>query len=284
MNKLTPQKKRKFNACVRGGIQLLVFAFMPSAFTTAFAGVKYIFTQVGKSETIEFNSFVKILAVLLVYTIVFGRFFCGYACAFGSLGDAIRAIYIKACGKLKKKPFTIDEKIRKVLAYTKYAVLVIILIVSFKGMNSKLKGTSAWDVFSMLRAGNTKIGEYVVGTIALLLIVIGMAVCERFFCRFLCPMGAVFSFMPVFPPFSLRRKRSECINGCSGCKRVCPSDIELSDTTSIEISGECFQCGKCVDVCPKQNIGRTLLPQSFELCFTIVRAVLLAAVLVWAGL
>lgn len=284
MSKMTPQKKKKLNAYVRAAIQLMFFAFMPSAFTTAFAGVKYIFAQIGSNEPIEFNSFIKILAVLLVYTIVFGRFFCGYACAFGSLGDAIHSLYINVCKRFKKKPVVLNETLKRFLSYGKYIALIIILFISFKDMTSALKGCSPWDVFSMLRAGNLEINAYKIGAILLILIVIGMALCERFFCRFLCPMGAVFSLMPMIPGFSLRRNREDCINGCSGCKRVCPCDIEISDMNSIEVSGECFQCGKCMDVCPKQNVKRAYVPQNFELCFTLIRAALLAGVLIWAGL
>lgn len=284
MNNMTPQKKRKIHALVRVAIQLLFFIFLPSAFTTAFAGVKYIFAQIGNNEPVELNSFIKILAVMLVYTIVFGRFFCGYACAFGSLGDWVHTLYIKACIKLKKKPVLLKDNIKPYLVYIKYGVLAIILFGAFKGILDQFKGSSPWDVFSMLRAGNVQITAYVIGTVLLILIIIGMAVCERFFCRFLCPMGAVFALMPTFPYFSLRRKRTECLNGCSGCKRICPSDIDISDVYSIDVSGECFQCGKCIDVCPKQNVKRTLVPQSLELMFTIIRAILLAAILIWAGL
>ena len=72
---------------LRAIIQLLYFLFLPSAYTAAFAGVKYIFTQLGAGEKIGLTSFVSLLIVLCLYTIVFGRFFCGFACAFGSFGD-----------------------------------------------------------------------------------------------------------------------------------------------------------------------------------------------------
>ncbi|MCR5702410.1 MAG: 4Fe-4S binding protein [Lachnospiraceae bacterium] len=281
---MTPLKKRKIHAGVRAGIQLMFFILMPSAFTTAFAGVKYIFVQLGNREPIEFNAFIKVLSVLLVYTAVFGRFFCGYACAFGSLGDAVRALYMSICKKMKKKPVAINETMNKLFIYVKYLVLLMIVFVSYKGMATSTKGMSPWDVFSMLRAGNIEMGAYIIGTVLLVLILIGMAICERFFCRFLCPMGAVFTLIPSIPYLSLRRTRTNCINGCSACKRVCPCNIELSDVSSIEISGECIQCGKCRGICPKQNVKRTLVPQNFELCFTIIRAAILVAILIWAGL
>lgn len=100
-----PAKKRKqIVSCLRAGIQLLYFLFLPSVFTAAFSGVKYIFTQLGQGEKIEMTAFVSALLLVCAFTIVFGRFFCGFACAFGSLGDAMHAIYGIICKKRKKSP------------------------------------------------------------------------------------------------------------------------------------------------------------------------------------
>ena len=84
---LTKKQRKQMHGWLRAIIQLLYFLFLPSAYTAAFAGVKYIFTQLGAGEKIGLTSFVSVLIVLCLYTIVFGRFFCGFACAFGSFGQ-----------------------------------------------------------------------------------------------------------------------------------------------------------------------------------------------------
>ena len=87
---------------IRAVIQLLYFLFLPSAFTAAFAGVKYIFTTDRRRKSGGDHRFVTVLLVLCGYTIVFGRFFCGFACAFGSLGMAsVRLMYGSAKSKEK---------------------------------------------------------------------------------------------------------------------------------------------------------------------------------------
>lgn len=109
-----PAKKRKqIVSCLRAGIQLLYFLFLPSVFTAAFNGVKYIFTQLGQGEKIEMTAFVSALLLVCAFTIVFGRFFCGFACAFGSLGDAMHAIYGIICKKRKKKPRCMKPELAK---------------------------------------------------------------------------------------------------------------------------------------------------------------------------
>lgn len=276
---------KKIHVWVRAVIQLLYFLFIPSAYTAAFNGVKYIFTQMGAKTHLEVTSFVAALIVLCVYTIVFGRFFCGFACAFGSLGDAVRALYVFICKKLKKKPITMKAAVVKKLQVVKYFVLAIIAVTCFTGVYSKAKGFSPWDVFSMLHARNFKLGGYTLGVVLLVLIVIGMCFQERFFCRVLCPMGAVFSILPVLPFSNLRRDRSECIKGCRACTMKCPSDIELVPDTAPELSGDCFQCQKCIDTCPKGNIHTGILAlKGNEIWYTVLRAVILLILFKFVGL
>lgn len=282
---LNVKQKKKLHVWLRAAIQILCFCFFPSVYTAAFAGVKHIFTQLGAEKQIELTSFVAVLIVLCAYTIVFGRFFCGFACAFGSLGDGFHALYVAVCRKLKKKPVQIGEKAAGILSCLKYLVLALIVLLCFAGIYDKTRGASPWDVFSMLHAGNFQLGDYIPGLVILLLLLVGMCVQERFFCRNLCPMGAVFSLLPVLPFFSLHRDRDACLKGCSACSRKCPSDISLPKDGSLAVSGDCFQCQKCIDVCPKSNIhcGVRRLKGN-EVIFTIVRTLLLLGLFLWLEL
>ena len=283
-HKPTAKEIKKIHIWLRAGIQLLFFLFFPSVYSAAFNGVKYVFTQLGTGEKIEFTSFITILIVVCLYTMVFGRFFCGFACAFGSLGDAARAAYCAVCKKLKKKPVTIPTRAAGWLSYVKYLILGIIVIACFAGVYAKAQGTSPWDVFSMLHALNFKLGSYIPGLVLLLLILVGMCVQERFFCRFLCPMGAVFSILPVLPYFSLHRDRENCIKRCTACTKKCPSDIGLPECGSLEIRGDCFQCQKCIDTCPKKNIHCGIAAiRGNEVWFTLLRAGIFLGLCIWLG-
>jgi len=285
MNKTEKKKIKKIRVWIRAAIQLLFFLFIPSAFTASFNGVKYIFTQIGDGASLEITSFVATLIVLCIYTVIFGRFFCGFACAFGSLGDALHAFYVWVCKKLKKKPVKIRAGWMKNLSVVKYLVLAAIAVLCFTGYYSKTQGASPWDVFSMLHAGNFRLSEYTVGVILLILIAVGMCLQERFFCRVLCPMGAVFSILPVLPLFSLRRDRDNCIKGCKACTMKCPADIELSSDKSPEAAGDCFQCQKCIDTCPKGNIHTGLKGiKGNEIVLTLVRAGVLLGLFLWLGI
>ena len=191
---------------------------------------------------------------------------------------------VSACKKMKKKPLQIAEAWTEKLCYLKYIVLALISILCFAGVYSKAKGTSPWDVFSMLHAGNFKLGGYLVGLVLLVLILAGMCFEERFFCRNFCPMGAVFSLLPILPFFALHRDRENCIKGCKACTKKCPSNIGLPEDGSPRVEGDCFQCQKCIDTCPKGNIHTGVKEiRGNEFWFTILRAAILLALLLWLG-
>ena len=118
---------KKIHAYLRAAIQLVFFLFLPSAFTTAFSGIKSVLTQIGAGNPIAWSSFLTVLLALCAYTIVFGRFFCGYACAFGTLGDAVHSLYLFLCKKCKKKPLLLKKSWKKPLSYVKYAVLLAVV-------------------------------------------------------------------------------------------------------------------------------------------------------------
>lgn len=285
------KQQRSLRAAVRTVIQILFFLFLPSAYSSAFNGVKYLFTQVGNGAAIEWTPFVAILVVLLAYTIVFGRFFCGYACAFGSLGDWLFALQKYIAKKTKKKPKTLPRDWARSLAGVKYIVLTAIVVLCFTGLYSQLSGWNPWDAFSMIHARNFALGKHIAAVVILLLLMVGMAFEERFFCKFLCPMGAVFSLMPVLPFFSLYRDRRECLKKCSACTKVCPADIELPNAGPLAVRGECFQCGRCAGGCPKTNVHCGPAPKNGknklrgnELWFVLLRAVVLLALFLWLGI
>lgn len=247
---MNPMQRVKFRRRIRAAIQLFFFVLAPSVYTSCFSCIKAAATAIGAGEPFAYDSFFTTLVVICLYTIVFGRFFCGYACAFGGLGDAVYALSQLIQRKIKKKLPQIPEKAVRVMQKFKYVILIAIVVLCAAGVYGKLPGWSPWDVFSMLTALRGITAAYAIGAVLLVLIVIGMAVKERFFCQFLCPMGAVFALLPVIGRY--QRNRENCLPRCSACAKNCPVCVE-TDENSLRM-GECISCGKCSDVCPKRNI------------------------------
>lgn len=248
------KKKQRKVRLIRAAIQLIFFIAAPSLFSTAFAGIKSIFLAIGGQQSVTWNSFLNITALLLIITILFGRHFCGYACAFGSLGDALYELtaFIRAkCFGKKKKHGYPEEWVHR-LQKVKYVILAFLLLSCITGFYSKLQGMSPWDVFSMLTTGRLPKSTYIVGTVLLILIMVGMCTQERFFCQFLCPMGAVFALMPILPSALFKRDPSKCPAKCGLCKKRCPAHLDIDGDTPL--SGECICCHACEATCPRKNI------------------------------
>lgn len=253
---LTPAQqrlqKKKIQNRIRRVIQLLFFIFLPSLFNEAFSGVKGIFRQVGAGELLSWNAFLKTFVLLGVITIIFGRFFCGYACAFGSLGDAVYGFRMWLQKKTKKRFPSIPEKAALFLQNMKYIGLVIILATCVFGISGIIETNSPWAAFSRLRMFDFKISGYWISFCIFVLILIGMFFEERFFCQFLCPLGAIFSLLPILPWAVKKRNKENCIPKCNACQKQCPVHRKVD---GIQVhSNECIQCGRCKNVCPKGNI------------------------------
>ena len=258
-NKAELRKKRIRNRnLTRNLIQLFFFLAMPSAFVAGFTGIKNIFLWIGSGSPLQMNSFVKSLIALAIFTILFGRYFCGYVCSFGTLGDLINylsGLFQKKILK-KKKQYQLPPKAVQVLQKLKYLNLLAIAVLCALGIYSKMSGTSCWDVFSRLTALKAVPSGYMIGILCFVLVLVGMAVQERFFCQFLCPMGAFFALLPVLPFSSLHREEANCIKGCNACANQCPVSLKLQ--ANGDRGGECIACEKCVPTCPKGNITHPL--------------------------
>ncbi len=165
---MTKKKKRQVQTWTRAGIQILFFLFLPSAYSGAFAGLKDLFLKLGMGQKLAWTPFVALLCVLCGYTILFGRFFCGYACAFGSLGDWIFALH-KAIAKKRKKPMKhMPRELAQGLTYMKNVVLSVIVLLCYWGIYNKTHGASPWEVFSLLHARHFSLGGYTIGLVLLL--------------------------------------------------------------------------------------------------------------------
>ncbi len=248
---VSPKQRVTQRRRLRAGIQLIFFLLAPSVYTAAFSGIKEIATAIGMGEPLVFSAFTSALLAICIYTIVFGRFFCGYACAFGSLGDAVYALSQLIQRKIKHRLPQIPETAVRRMQKIKYVILIVIILLCAAGIYANLSGWSPWDVFSMVTALKSPGLSYILGMVLLGLIVVGMAVKERFFCQFLCPMGAVFALLPVIGRYT--RNRDNCLMRCSACVKNCPVCVE-TDADNARM-GECISCGKCSDICPKRNIS-----------------------------
>ena len=244
-------RKAAVHRMVRFGVQILFLVLAPGVFSTALNGVKYVAGQIGALDVVEPVSFVVTLVLVLALTFLFGRFFCGYVCAFGTCCDIVYELGAPVRKLFRLEGKRLNPRVARGMQMAKYVVLIAILAVCFVGAASYLSWVDPWTAFAGLLAGNVE-GIYLGAFVALGLIAAGSLVQERFFCQNLCPMGAVFSLIPQLPLGTYSRCNKACSARCSKCQQACPVGI-YPDAEGLA-AGECIACGRCADVCPTANI------------------------------
>ena len=253
MNRKNFLKNKKIN-WIKVVIQILSFALIPGLFEGEFAAVGNIVSCIYKGniswESVKYS--VWMLLATVPATVLVGRFFCGFFCSFGAVQDLLwlgshrlRALFP---GKRNLK------KADRIFRFAKYAVLFYFIIFIWNGVTA-VKTAGPWQVF----------GQYVsfghwpglklllsVGGVLLLLIFIGSLFVQRFFCRYFCPMGAIYSLISQTSFLKIDKPREEC-GKCHLCTSKCTMGMDLTKKDRIA-GGECISCQKCVSWCPKGNV------------------------------
>lgn len=269
---------------LRVASQILFFLLLPSLYISAFTGLVDCATALVNG-TFSFASlwvsFVPILAVIPV-TILAGRFFCGWMCAFGALTDWVYQVV----SRLTKNRFRMPAQADRILKAVKYVLLVLLIALGFAGVSVTM--FSPWDVFGLvLTVGSapqwgTVLKSLIPGLLILILILLVSAFSERFFCRYLCPLGAVLRLSSSGHLLRIDKPRDGC-GKCRVCENACAMGIPLREMDSVR-TGECIQCMKCVEACPRKNISVHVGKKRISPLLAILLPLLLIPIVYFGGL
>ncbi|MGH4052662.1 MAG: 4Fe-4S binding protein [Clostridium sp.] len=195
-----------------------------------------------------FSGTMVLLGITLVLALIFRRSFCGLICPFGALQEFFGIIGKKIFHKRFIMPIAIDKPLR----YLKYVVLVVTIYFAWKIAGLWMDPYDPWAAYGHITAGyESLVTEYLIGTITLVIILVGSMLYDRFFCKYICPMGAVYGIVSKISPSKIVRDKDKCIN-CNLCSKSCPMNIDVAKADSVT-STECISCQACVLSCPKSG-------------------------------
>ena len=194
--------------------------------------------------------------LLLALSLVFGRAFCGWVCPVGTLADLVRLLPVRR-GKRMPKPGAggrRNSRLRYVILGA--ALAGSLLSIKFLGWIDPLV------IFS--RAANA-VGDTLLGSpqdfergasayfsLLLLSILLLEFWRARFWCRHLCPLGALFSLVSRWS--LLNRRVSAACGNCVRCKRICPMNAIPEDAHNTDYS-DCTFCLECESACPENAVS-----------------------------
>ncbi len=248
------KKRGFFTQFIRHLVQIAAFILFPGLFITVFSAVRDLAAAVMDGQFSLAGLFPQILLVLMVLliTALWGRFFCGFLCSFGMLQEALFFFTRRVLFKKTRIPPRFDAGMK----YLKYGILAFITAGVWILALPVDSSWSPWGVFGMLVSGNFSVISRAIptaGFVLLLVIVAGSLFVERFFCRYLCPLGALFAIVSRKRLYKIKRRSDTCTN-CGLCIRTCSMGIHIPEKDEV-VSGECIQCMQCLAICPKESLS-----------------------------
>lgn len=230
-----------------------------------------------------------VFGILLLYGMLFGRTICGWLCPLGLIQELLHKI---PTVKIKKSRFT------RGLSYLKYVTLIVFVVIIpiYYGIIRKIPVPGFCKFICPAGTGEGAMGllpnntEWLsmLGPIFtekfVILVIIGLACifCYRSFCRFLCPLGAIYGLFNSIAVIGVRVDKERC-NNCGACVRNCKMDVlTVGDH-------ECIQCGECVALCSQQALSRKAgkidlpLNKNWQIIGWTLAIIVLAGVIAWTN-
>ncbi len=190
-----------------------------------------------------------LLITFLSMAFLFRKAFCSWLCPIGTMSEYLWRAGHKVFGRNFHLPRWMDIPLRGL----KYLLLGFFVWAVSSMSASALAAfmQSPYGIIADVKMLNffRHIGE--TGLIVLGVLAVASVFVQNFWCRYLCPYGALLGLTAFFSPMRIRRNASACID-CGKCAKACPSALRVDQLVSIK-SAECTGCVECVAVCPAQG-------------------------------
>lgn len=211
-----------------------------------FGGIETLWSLISTGALLQriAVSSVILLVAIVATALLFRRAFCGYLCPLGALQEIVGKVRRVFTSKPRlEMPAAVDRPAR----YLKYVVLAVFAVWTWQAATLVIRPFDPWVAWMHLTSAEV-LTEFWIGLAILGVSLAGSVVYDRFFCKYLCPMGAFLGAISWFSVFKVRRTEATCID-CKACDRACPTNVVVSNAATVE-SPECINCNECVNACP----------------------------------
>lgn len=201
----------------------------------------------------KFSISYYVLGIMILIGALLGRLVCGLLCPFGFVQDLLY--------KIPTPKFKIPEKIDRPLRYLKYAILLVFVILLPMFLTNQFglgapyfcklicpAGTlgGALPLLATNEGLRSTIGFLFFWKLSILIIIVALSIFTyRPFCKYICPLGAFYSFFNKIGFYKMEFVSDKCVN-CGLCEKSCKMDINVRANPN---SLECIRCGACTAAC-----------------------------------
>jgi len=190
-----------------------------------------------------------LLTAFLAISFLFRKAFCSWLCPVGTISE----YFWQAGRKVFRRNFQLPRWLDLGLRSLKYLLLGFFVwaVGSMSAGDIASFMSGPYGLIADVRMLNffRHIGE--TAAIVLGLLVVASIFVQNFWCRYLCPYGALLGLTALASPTRIRRNAESCID-CAKCAKACPSALPVDKLISIK-SAECTGCLECVAVCPAKD-------------------------------
>ncbi len=224
-----------------------------------------------------------IFAGIVAMSFYVGKSFCSWVCPVGFISELVGDFGEKIFKKKISMPKFLDIPLRTL----KYLLLLFFAssIIPMSAIELRFFLDSDYNI-----AADIKMFEFFrslsqFSFIVLMSLLVLSVLFKNFWCRYLCPYGALLGFIGLFSIHKISRNTETCID-CSLCDKACPSKIPVSKRKLV-ISDECTSCVQCIDVCPVKDTleFRTLPAKTYSnKLVVLITAVIIFTLILSAGI
>jgi ferredoxin len=190
-----------------------------------------------------------LLLVFLVMALVLRKSFCSWVCPVGFLSEGLARLGRRLCGRNFRPWKWLDVGLRSLKYLLLYFFAQAILRMSQGALQAFLE--SPYNRVSDIKMGLFFVELGQVGATVLVALVLLSVMVQGFWCRYLCPYGALLGLASWLSPTRVRRRPASCID-CGLCDRVCMARLPVSRRQAV-VSPECTGCLDCVAACPVED-------------------------------
>ncbi len=191
-----------------------------------------------------------IFLAIVMMSLVIGKSFCSWICPIGFLSENLGEFGEKVFKRKIQMPKLIDIPLRSLkyllLGFFVYVIFFVMDILALKqfldGPYNQVADIKMYYFFARI----SKFSLTVIIILAFLSVIF-----KNFWCRYLCPYGALLGLIGLLSPIRIKRDVESCID-CDKCSKACPNFIDVARKKYV-ISDECTSCMNCIDACPVKN-------------------------------